>query len=141
MIEVIKSGKYMSGHAICERCGCEFKYTKEDILRGVNVAQTRKSKIVRQYDYVTCPECAHQIETSLTTAPESQQIRCTGIRDKNNVIIYEGDTVETKYGRFCKVVWKSTPCFVGFDLEPLEIENHAPDAFDLWGQENLEIVI
>ena len=46
-----------------------------------------------------------------------------------------------KYGRLAKVVWKSTPCFCGFDLEPLECENPFPDAYDIWEPENLEIII
>ena len=141
MIEVIKSGKYVKGYSICERCGCEFKYTKEDVKNGEHIRETNGSKSIRQYDYVVCPECTHKIEVSLTSAPDTPLKRCTYLSDKNFVLIYEDDTVKTKYGRICKVVWKTTPCFVGFDLEPLEFENHAPDAFDLWAQENLEIVI
>ena len=97
--------------------------------------------VSRDYDYVVCPECTHKIEISLTTTPENPMNRCTNVRDKNYVLIYEGDTVKTKYGRLVKIVWKSTPCFVGFDMEPLEWENPAPDAFDLWNSENLEVVV
>lgn len=141
MIEVVKSGKYVNGHSICERCGCEFKYTKEDVQHGQHVITTSKSRVSRDYDYVVCPECTHKIEISLTTTPENPMNRCTYVRDKNYVLIYEGDTVKTKYGRLAKIVWKSTPCFVGFDMEPLEWENPAPDAFDLWNSENLEVVV
>lgn len=141
MIEVVKSGKYVNGHYICERCGCEFKYTKEDVQHGQHVITTRKSRVSRDYDYVVCPECTHKIEISLTSTPESPMNRCTNVRDKNYVLIYEGDTVRTKYGRLAKIVWKSTPCFLGFDMEPLDCDNPAPDAFDLWNSENLEVVV
>lgn len=141
MIEIVKSGKYVNGHSICERCGCEFKYTKEDVQRGEHVRTTSKTKVTREYDYVVCPECTHKIEISLASTPETPQKRCTYLRDKNFVLIYEGDKVKTKYGRLCKVVWKMTPCFVGFDLEPLECENQAADAYDLWEPQNIEIVL
>ena len=141
MIEVVKSGKYVNGHSICERCGCEFKYTKEDVQHGQHVITTSKSMVNRDYDYVVCPECTHKIEISLTSTPENPMNRCTNVRDKNYVLIYEGDTVKTKYGRLVKIVWKSTPCFVGFDMEPLECDNPSPDAFDTWNSENLEVVV
>lgn len=141
MIEIVKSGKYVNGHSICERCGCEFKYTKEDVKSGERTIASKTAMLTRQYDYVVCPECTHKIEISLTSTPDNPKQRCTYLRDKNFVLIYEGDKVKTKYGRLCKVVWKMTPCFVGFDLEPLECENPAADAFDLWEQENLEIIL
>ena len=141
MIEIIKSGKYANGHSICERCGCEFKYTKEDVQSGTHIIDTKNTRVTRPYDYVVCPECTHKIEISLASTPEEPRQRCTFVRDKNFVLIYEGDKVKTKYGRLVKIVWKSTPCFNGFDMEPLECENPAPDAFDLWEQENLEVVV
>ena len=48
MIEIVKSGKYVNGHSICERCGCEFKYTKEDVQRGEHVRTTSKTKVTRE---------------------------------------------------------------------------------------------
>lgn len=60
--------------------------------------------------------------------------------DKYNNPIYIGDVVKTKYGRLCKIVWRNTNCFIGCNLEPLEYEHKAPDKWDLWCSENLEVV-
>ncbi len=32
---------------------------------------------------------------------------CTGLRDKKDKLIFEGDIVQTKHGRLCKIVWHS----------------------------------
>jgi hypothetical protein len=66
--------------------------------------------------------------------------RFTGRTDKNNIRIYSSDIVKTKYGRLCVVQWLSTPLFVGWDFVPLSDSEKAPDAFDLWLNENIEVV-
>lgn len=65
--------------------------------------------------------------------------RCTGIRDCNNELLFEGDIVSTKYGRKCKIVWKHTNCFIGWDLEPVDdCSSPPPTEWDLWCSENIE---
>lgn len=65
--------------------------------------------------------------------------RCVGSRDCNNALLFEGDVVSTKYGRKCKIVWKHTDGFIGWDLEPVDDCLSPPPAeWDLWYPENLE---
>lgn len=69
----------------------------------------------------------------------------TGMFDKNDKMIFEGDIVKTKYGRLCTVVWFSSQVCSGWDLASiLTLENCAytryPDAIDLCKKENLEII-
>lgn len=59
--------------------------------------------------------------------------------DKNYKLLYEDDVVITKYGRICKIVWKDTQCFKGYDLIPMaKLNEKAPDEWDMWNPENLE---
>lgn len=68
----------------------------------------------------------------------------TGMTDKNGVKIFEGDILRTKYGRLCVVEWFESNLFLCFDLKPISaaenLHKHAPDKFDLWYKENLEVI-
>lgn len=69
----------------------------------------------------------------------------TGLVDKNNVKIYEGDIVRTKYGRLCIVVWFASPQHNGWDLTPVDtIENilytKCPDLYDIYKRDNLKVI-
>lgn len=64
-----------------------------------------------------------------------------GRYDKNDKKIFENDIVKTKYGRKCVVVWFSSDKYNAWDLKPVEnYERKAPDKYDLWNPENLEVV-
>lgn len=60
------------------------------------------------------------------------------VLDKNKRQIFDGDIVRTKYGRICKVVWFSPQ--LCWDLYPLECKSKAPDTYDLFKSENLEVI-
>lgn len=66
----------------------------------------------------------------------------TGLVDKNGETIFEGDVVLTKYGRACIVTWFEPK--LCFDLQPLDdpetLRNRAPDPWDVWYSENLEVI-
>lgn len=69
----------------------------------------------------------------------------TGMYDKNDKRIFEGDIVKTKYGRLCTVVWFMSQAHNGWDLAVVgTVENSVhtkyPDEFDLYKKENLEVV-
>lgn len=63
----------------------------------------------------------------------------TGVKDKDGKKIFDGDLVKTKCGRICKVVWfQPKMCW---DLKPVaNLDCDAPDEFDLWHSENLEVI-
>ena len=64
----------------------------------------------------------------------------TGLTDKNSTKIFEGDIVETKYGRWCQVIWFSSPRGQRWNLIPLEDKHKCPDDYDLWTPKNLEVI-
>lgn len=64
----------------------------------------------------------------------------TGLCDKNGTKIFEGDIVETKYGRWDQVIWFSSPRGQRWNLIPLEDKHKCPDDYDLWAPKNLEVI-
>ena len=81
--------------------------------------------------YVVCPETVSQF---------------TGLRDKNGNRIWENDIVKTKFGRLCKMIWRQTQCFVGWDFVVCDFDfsvndfSKPPSSWDLYLPENLEVV-
>lgn len=70
--------------------------------------------------------------------------RFTGLSDRNDKNIYDGDIVRTKYGRLCVVVWFCAPPYVGWDFKVIpSLKNchmKCPDQHDLFKKEHLEVV-
>lgn len=69
----------------------------------------------------------------------------TGLIDKNDTKIFEGDIVRTKYGRLCIVAWFSSDACVGWDLIPVDtVENichkKCSDSYDIYKKDNLEVI-
>lgn len=62
-----------------------------------------------------------------------------GITDRKGTHIFDGDLVKTKYGRICQVVWFEPK--LCWDLRPVSnLDCKAPDEWDMWHSENLEVI-
>lgn len=79
-------------------------------------------------------------ELRILVKPERKRGVAIGIKDKYGEEIRENDVVKTKYGRLCVVEYVRSDCFVGWDFKPVTSLEKAPDKYDLWKPENLEIV-
>ena len=70
----------------------------------------------------------------------------TGLTDKNGKRIWENDIVKTKFGRLCKMIWRQTQCFVGWDFVVCDFDfgvndfSKPPSGWDLYLPENLEVI-
>ena len=121
---------------------------------GINTGTNGKPYIVRRskyrFDtndwdasdiYVSDP---HYTLACVEIVPETLG-QFTGLFDKNDKKIFEGDIVKTKYGRLCIVVWFSNQVHCGWDLEAIRsfdncFRTRYPDSVDLYKKDNLEVV-
>lgn len=94
---------------------------------------------------VKCDESLHiDIDDSNEVWPTTVG-RFTGLVDKNDRLIFEGDIVKTKYGRLCIVAWHSSPIHNGWDLKAVStidniLHTKPPTEYDLYAKYNLEVV-
>lgn len=72
--------------------------------------------------------------------PETVCEAVRGLKGRNGKQVFEGDIVNTKYGRVCRVCWVSVGGFVGFDLDPMEADHKAPTEWDLYKSCNIEVI-
>ena len=97
------------------------------------------------YEYPYLDHDLGTIDGQATPVKPETVGRFTGRKDKNGKMIFEDDVVKTKYGRLCVVEWFSSPSHCGWDLSPLNtvqncVHTKAPDSYDIWKSENLEVV-
>lgn len=124
---------YLNLEGITEK-GPVFSFA--ELEKGTCISHIHTRKNGERYVYKPV-EHSHYLKDTIS--------RWTGIYDKNGKKIWEGDIVETKYGRLCVVEWFDSPNHCGWDLTPVNtVENcmhtKAPDSYDIWKSGNLEVI-
>lgn len=115
-----------------------FYDSRSGVYRGKNIVTLLSRDPISLYNF---RDDDTYIDTNINPIVDPETI-CSyiGIEDKNGIKIFKNDIVKTKHGRLCKVIYFTSPNYIGWDLAPLEIEHPDPDKFDLWLPENLEVI-
>lgn len=80
------------------------------------------------------------IDGNLTQVMPETVGQYTGLSDKFDKHIFEGDIVKTKYGRVCRAVWFESEQYCGWDFKPMNGKKDRPDKWDLFFWRNLEVI-
>lgn len=73
-----------------------------------------------------------QLGTFIQVDPQTI-CRCTDVLDTRDIFIFEYDIVKCDTGRICKVVWKSSTQYCGWDLDPIDrLDCPPPEKNHLW---------
>lgn len=115
-----KTGKWAFGVPL--RCSCRTYIVKD---------------VVWNYDSVGNEHLAAIGETQVVPDTVGQ---FTGLLDKNGNKIFEGDIVNTQFGRRCKIGWFSSPEHCGWDMTALESVNPPPVKQGLFAPYNLTVI-
>lgn len=96
-------------------------------------------------DQMYLDETTGMMDGYATKVPLETVGQWTGLFDKNEKKIFEGDIVKTEYGRLCTVVWFSNQVYNGWDLMVVNtceniLHTKPPSRVGIYKKDNLEVV-
>jgi uncharacterized phage protein (TIGR01671 family) len=135
--KTIKEGKWIEGSLIIDEKDNYYigKYIESKGDCSYYCTNRRDGKTLNRF-----------IGIGFTMVDKDTVCEYTQLKDKNGKRIWENDIVKTKFGRLCKMVWRQTQYFVGWDFVVCDFDfgvndfSKPPSSWDLYLPENLEVV-